>query len=220
MSNERSSHRRLRVMHAVAVLVMSATACDQSDDARTVSVPRDTTAQVSDAIAVSDSGIGHVNRSMTLAELRAALPAGVALGSAADFMVDISGIPVIERTDTLYYLLFTSDVEIGDTTHVQLLTTSHARAQTPQGITPGMTLGEVAAIVGPLTLSYNVNDEAREYVSFAAKPPDMFFRVRTPETGSFAGVYPEISGESNTTTRYDPDARILMIMVSLPARTP
>jgi hypothetical protein len=83
-----------------------------------------------------------------------------------------------------------------------------------------MTLGDAAALVGPLTLSYNVNDEAREYASYVSRPDNIRVRVRPVADGSFAGTYPPINGEGNLTTTYDPAARIFMILVDLSARVP
>ena len=165
---------------------------------------------------IGESGIGYARRGMTLRALRDSLPPAIRLGDLDErFMVDISALPVIAGSDTLYHLLFSSLEAVNDSLHLEMVATLNPGARTTDGLGPGTTLADFAARHGPLTLAYSVNDESREYVHFGSQPGNMYFRVRPPaDDRAFAGVY-ATSSEYNTTTRYAPDARILMVIVDL-----
>jgi len=138
------------------------------------------------------------------------------------FMVDVSAVPIISGRDTLYYLLFPASQALDDSVRLQLVATENPNLSTSDGMRVGLTLAEAVAVAGPVTLAYNVNDESREYARFDTQPPSLRFRVRSAtESGGFAGEY-STTAEYNSTTRYDPRARISMILVDLmePPREP
>lgn len=158
-------------------------------------------------------GIGHAAAGMTLGDLRAALPAGVSLGGARPYMVDIAAMPVVEEGDTLYAVLIPAGESSSDDAHLQLVATTDTSFHTMEGVGPGSTLAEAAAIYGTPTLGYSVNDESREYAAFPALPTTIRFRVRpASDTAAFAGIY-TTAGEYNETTRYDPAAEVWMVLV-------
>ena len=93
--------------------------------------------------------------------------------------------------------------------------TSHPGFRTAEGIGPGTTLGDAAQRSGAPTLSYNVNDESREYASFPGYAADnVLFRVGPTSTGALAGSY-ATQAEANTTAIFDPEARIRFVLVGL-----
>jgi hypothetical protein len=93
--------------------------------------------------------------------------------------------------------------------------TSHPDFRTAEGVGPATPLGEAARIYGAPTLSYNVNDESREYASFPDYPSgNVLFRVGPDSTGSPVGRY-TTRGEVATTTAFDGDARIRYVLVLL-----
>ncbi len=165
---------------------------------------------------ISADGIGSAMRGSTVGDVRAAIPSEWRLGDVDErFMVDLSAIPVIAVEDTLYHLLFFAGANIDDATPLEWVATTHGRARTREGIGPESTLAEVEAIHGAVTLSYSVNDESREYVSFVGRPENVLFRVVPGSTvGHFAGVY-TTTGEYNTTSDYDPTAHISMVLIDV-----
>ncbi len=169
--------------------------------------------------AVDGTGIGDATVGMTLGELRTALSAPAAIGDPTDrFMVDVTALPVVEGTDTLYHVLFPVGTAIDEDTPLELVATTHPLARTADGVGPGTTLRAAAERYGPPTLSYSVHDESREYAKFPAQPSDrILFRV-TPARGlsSLAGSY-ATDAEYNETTVFDPEARIFMVLVRLRA---
>ena len=173
-------------------------------------------------------GIGEARAGMTLGDLRAALPAHASLGGANPaFMVDWQGIPVLHGPDTLYHVLLPASAPPADEDFLVLAVTTHPGARVGrgggrEGMAPGMTLAQVEAEVGSLTLSWSIHDESREWVRWVGMPPGTSVRVdpfSVPDSlNGLAGHYPEV-GEFNETTAYHGEARIGMIMVEL-ARYP
>lgn len=51
---------------------------------------------------------------------------------------------------------------VNDEHELELVATLHERARTDDGLGPGVLLREAVSVRGPVTLSYNVNDESRE----------------------------------------------------------
>ena len=169
--------------------------------------------------AIDGTGIGAAMVGMTLGELRTALAESATTGEPNDrFMVDVTALPVVEGTDTLYHLLFPVGTVIDSDTPLELVATTHPQARTTEGVGPGTTLGAAADLYGPPTLSYSVHDESREYARFPDQPSDrILFRVAPPTGLSWlAGSYAS-EGEYNETTIFDPEARIFMVLVRLRA---
>jgi len=173
-------------------------------------------AAVTPALPIDSTGIGAARRGMTVGEVRAALGEGVRLGEPDDrFLVDAVAVPVIEGGDTLYHLLFFGRDAVSDADLVEHVATTSPRARTTEGIGPGSTLAAAAAVYGEPTLSFHTADESREYAAFPAQPARVRFRVLPgADDATFAGEYGALE-EFSTTRRYDPDARIGMVLVDL-----
>lgn len=192
----------------------------QSEADTTVQVPAVDAAarglQPGDDVLIEEDGIGVARRGLTVGELRRALPPEFSVGELDQyFMVDVSAVPVIAGTDTLYHLLFLGLDVLEDSMRLELVATLNERARTPDGLGPGVTLAEAADRCGPLTLTYSVYDESREYVVCPTAPGNVIFRTNFFSGDEmFAGVY-STDDEYNTTTIYDPAARITLVMVDL-----
>lgn len=167
---------------------------------------------------ITPSGIGEARTGMTIGELRAALPPGTVLGPAAPFMVDVQGLPVVRGADTLYYVLVVTGEPLDESAPIPTVATRNPSFRTLEGVGPGTPVATTAEIYGPATLSYNTNDESREYATFAHGPAGIRFRVAAGSEGTgLAGRY-ATRGEYNTTGDYDPTARIALVTVDLRGR--
>jgi hypothetical protein len=170
------------------------------------------TAVARDDRTIRPDGIGDARIGMTIGELRASLQPGMLLGTAAPYMVDIDGMPVTLGADTLYYVLILAGESSADEAVIDLLATSHATFRTADAVGPGTTLGAAAALLGAPRLSYHTMNESREFAVFDALPESIMLRVAPAGENAFAGVY-ATDDEYNETTRYDPAARISMVLV-------
>ena len=200
------------------LLLLALLACQQPEDRPIARPDVDTTPQSTRVYPlIAGDGIGSARAGMTVAEFRAALPTGTNTGELDQrFMVDLTAVPVIMETDTLYYLLFSQVDALSDTMHLQLVATLNPQVRTAEGVGPGTSIGEAARKYGEPTLSYSTNDESREYAKFRRYPAsNVLFRVGPGEGDAFfAGKY-ATEGEYNETTSFDRAATIRMILVDL-----
>ena len=209
---------------AIASMVLTLNACgagdraDNTPPATTVDTVAVQTQQPADRIIAPDR-LGAVQRGMSVGELRAALAGRANIGTPDDrFMVDLIAMPITMMSDTLFYLLFPAGASVTDTTSIEFVATLNPAFRTAEGVGPGTTIRDASTRYGAATLSYNVNDESREYVSFASfQHPSVLFRVTPVPNSSFAGRY-STSGEYNETAEYDEAATIMMVLVNLHAR--
>src|SRR5690606_446192 len=72
---------------------------------------------------IRSDGIGTARIGMRIADLRRSLPEGVALGESTSFMVDIDALPVVQGSDTLYYVLTMAGDAPSDNSVIELLAT-------------------------------------------------------------------------------------------------
>lgn len=223
----------MRSLLLLAVVSASLTACgpeDRPGDAAPIPAIAETkeTGEAGPATPASadrlirPDGIGAARPGITIGGLRAALPPGTTLGAPEPYMVDIIGLPVVQGADTLYHALFGDGEPTGDDALVPWVATHNPAFRTAEGIGPGTTLADAAAAYGAAMLAYNVNDESREYASFANFPHSRVrFRVAPADasTSAFAGSY-ATQEEYNETAEYDPAARISMVSVDLRGPAP
>jgi hypothetical protein len=94
-----------------------------------------------------------------------------------------------------------------DSLHLTSVATLDPTVRTAEGIGPGATLARAAEVYGSPTLSFNVNDESREYASFPRYgASNVLFRVAPPtDATAFAGTYTTV-GEQPVVIRADPSA--------------
>ena len=170
-------------------------------------------------VVIDSLGMGAARVGMTLGELRAALPAGTRVGALDSlFMVDLVALPVMAGADTLYHLVFPAGGNIGDTTTLAMVVTSNPTVKTRAGVGPGMTARDAALVYGEPTFAYNINDESREYATFAGYPArNVRFRIVPNGDALFVGKY-DTTAEYNETRDFDPAGRIFMVMVDLRSR--
>jgi len=159
---------------------------------------------------LSATGMGAATLGMTFGDLKQAMPEAT-FTVMSPFMVDFDAIAVSQTDTVQFYILYLAGDNFSDTTPIQGLLTEHPDFRTPQGIGPGSTIAEAEAAYGDATLSYNTENESREYVRFQNHPsPNMAFRTGT---GGDAGIYPEADSTFHETQEYRPDATIQSVMV-------
>jgi hypothetical protein len=163
---------------------------------------------------ISETGIGEAQLGMTLGELKAKLGDSVQFDQDQPLMVDLNAIPVLKGTEIQYYILHWSSEPFTDSSPIEMLLTQNPKYRTTEGVGVGTLVGEAEAIYGEATLSYNLENESREYVNFVNFPaPNISFRVNS-NAENFAGIYEEDRESSyQETGEFRDDAVINSAMV-------
>jgi len=162
------------------------------------------------ATTITGSSIGVAELGMSFGDLKQALPTAT-FEVRSPFMVDFDAIAISQGTETLFYILYFAGDSFDDTAPIQGLLTENPAFRTPDGIGPGSPIAEGVAAYGAPTLSYNIDNESREYVRFTDHPsPSLAFRTGT---GAEAGIYPDITASFHETTEYQPEAVIQSVML-------
>lgn len=171
-----------------------------------------------DGWEISTDGIGPVRAGMTLAQVKQTLGAGYQFQDIPNFMVDFGAIAVTQGGEPELYLVYFAAEPIRDRDRVPFLMTDQPRHRTAAGVHAAMTIADAAQRYGRARLTYNTDDEGREYVQFENAPADLSFRT-DGSPGNYAGLYgPTQTGEGST-ERYRPDATIQFIWVDAFRRT-
>jgi hypothetical protein len=166
---------------------------------------------------ITNKNVGVAKLGMTLGELKQVL------GESATFKpvalgVDVGeGIKVIQDDNVRYILGFADGNQlITDNSQITMITVSNPDYRTKEGVGPGTPLKTAVAAYGQATLSYNVNNENREYIQFArglGANPQVLISSNQWTITDYAGIYPDTQGEFNQTQKYHDHAAIGSITI-------
>lgn len=163
--------------------------------------------------AISAAGIGEARLGMTLGELRQALGAEVEFVPQSPFMVDFDAIAVQRGGEVQYYILHLAGQPFTDDEPIQGLLTANPRYKTAEGVGAGTPIAEAEAAYGQVTLSYNTQNESREYARFDRQPfPNLSFATGNGNQ-EVAGVYANPTAEFNETQEYYDGAVIRSVLL-------
>jgi hypothetical protein len=165
---------------------------------------------------ISAGGIGPVRLGMTLAQAKRVMGSTVRWENVPNLMVDFGAIAVKSGSTVLFYVVYEADRPLRDRDTISILMTQNPAYKTSEGVGPSTTIARAASIYGPATLSFNWDDEAREYVRFANQPSSMLFRTQG-QPNNFDGQYATTQGDAfHSTTTYRATAAISAVWVSAP----
>lgn len=168
----------------------------------------------SKAFTISAEGIGPARVGMRLGELKKLLEGKAEFKVKSPFMVDFDAIAVSQSGIDQYYILYPAGTPLSDADVIEALVTDNPNYRTAQGIGPGTPIKQAEAVYGDATLSYNLLDESREYVTFAKQPSKaIFFRAQAPSGQQFAGIYPSSKAELKNTKEFQKTAAIARVGV-------
>jgi hypothetical protein len=167
----------------------------------------------SQSTVISAEGIGAARLGMTLGELKQTLGSGTEFTAQSRFMVDFDAIAVRQGGAVQYYILSLAGQPFTDSDAIQGLLTDNPDYQTAEGVGAGTTLAAAQAAYGQATLSYNTQNESREYVRFEKQPaPNISFATGNGSQDP-AGVYPSSTSEYNETQEFQQNATIRSVLV-------
>ena len=193
---------------------------DSSDFAR---IWRQQTAVKSDFL-ISPSGIGPAKIGSTYGQIKQALGSAYTYSDVSPFMVDLAAVAVLREgisgffggQGIAFYLVYPDATTLTDSTIINLFITANPKYQTALGTGPGTLLSQAEKDYGKVTLSFNTDNELREFAAFERAPDDLAFRAEAL-THTFAGDYsvPEATrnGSFNQTPAYFENASISQIWV-------
>lgn len=155
-----------------------------------------------DVQTITAKGFGRAELCLTGSELRERFPDLVFEPYQGQGpLVDTEGVTVRDRDGKIAFFAL---AVVGDGPKLNVLVTDNPDYKTEAGVGPGTTIADATLHYGAARLSYNVNNESREFVAFQYGPEDILFRTGS---GEEAGIY-ESSEEHNETDRFREGAKI------------
>ncbi|WP_228054863.1 hypothetical protein [Gloeocapsopsis crepidinum] len=176
-----------------------------------------TTSQISpstsEALIISATGIGLAKLGMTFGQLKQVLGSDAEFKVESPFMVDFDAIALSKSGKVQYYILYPAGTTFSDSDSIELLLTDNPDLRTTEGVGSGTSLKQAEAVYGDATLSYNTQNESREYVRFANQPArNLLFRP-TVSNQQFSGIYSSPIREYNETKKFQESATIHSVLV-------
>lgn len=175
--------------------------------------PTPVAAAESDSRLISAEGIGVARLGMTLGELKQKLGPDVELVVKSPFIVDFDAIAVQKDGEVQFYILYLANQPPTDQDVIQGLLTNNPDYQTAEEVGPGTPLTDAEAAYGKATLSYNTENESREYARFANQPAANLSFSTGNGNAEAAGLYPAPTQSYNETQQFKPEAKIQSILV-------
>lgn len=162
---------------------------------------------------ISSQGIGAAKLGMTLGELKKTLGNEVKFTVKSPFIVDFDAIAVEEDNKVQYYILYLAGQSFQDSDIIQGLLTENSDFKTSEGIGPDTLIAEAEKKYGKVTLSYNTQNESREYARFERQPANSISFGTGNGNQETAGVYQSPTTEYNETQSYQEGAKIQSVLV-------
>lgn len=163
-------------------------------------------AQPSDDLLITADGVGAAMLGLTPDELAEALGPEFDVGDEVRITVDFDGRVVTRDGQVQFRAAMTGAGE-----ELTLFIVSNPDYATAEGVGARTSIADAEAIYGPATLSWNPDNEGREFVSFE-NGPEGRIAFRTPGIGgNNVGIYDDDEFE---TTAYEDDAEIASVWVS------
>ena len=198
---------------SVAASSSSPIASSPTSPSPTASTPAASPAPAAESTLISAKGIGAAQLGMTVAELKQILGSEATFTVKSPFMVDFDAIAVQKGGEVQYYILYLAKQSFSDRDVIQGLLTDNPKFQTAEGVGAGTTLQAATKAYGKATLSYNLQNEGREYAQFDRQlAQNLSFATGNGNTQT-AGIYASSTGEYNQTHDFKPDAKIKSVLL-------
>jgi hypothetical protein len=162
---------------------------------------------------ITDKAIGAAQLGMTYGDLKKTLGAGFEFGVQSPFIVDFDAIAVKLGGEVQYYILYLAKQTLTDADTIQGLLTKNPKFLTAAGVGAGSAIEKAQKAYGKVTLSYNTQNESREYARFERQPANNISFATGNGSSKAAGIYPSPTGEYNETQKFKDDAKIESVLV-------
>ncbi|NJN72589.1 MAG: hypothetical protein HC799_07120 [Limnothrix sp. RL_2_0] len=169
---------------------------------------------------ITATGVGMAKLGMTLGELKQLLPEDSSL-SPTELGVDMpAAIEVSFYGAAQFDVAFSyEDEPITDQSKIEMIVVSNPMYRTAEGVGPGTLVKEAIAQYGAATLSYNMENESRESITFAKSlfpettGSSVWLRSNQWTVTDFAGIYPNSIDSYQETQKYHDHAAIASIWI-------
>jgi hypothetical protein len=161
---------------------------------------------------ISPQGIGAARLGMTFGDLKRNLASDAELAVKSPFIVDFDAVAIRQAGEVQYYILYLSGQTLSDTDVIQGILTDNPKFRTAESVGPQTSLAEAEQTYGQATLSYNTQNESREYARFAQQPSALSFSTGNGNATT-AGIYSTPQAEYNETQQFREDAVIQSVLV-------
>ncbi|MDB9372825.1 DUF1176 domain-containing protein [Nodularia sphaerocarpa] len=165
---------------------------------------------------ITPKNVGSAKLSMTLGELKQVLGEGATFEPTPLGVDAGEGIKVTQDGNVQYLLGFAQGKPITNNSQITMITVENPNYRTSAGVGAGTPLKEAITAYGQATLSYNLNNEGREYIKFArglGADTGVLIRSNQWTITEFAGIYPDPQSEFNQTQKYQDHAAIGSITI-------
>lgn len=169
--------------------------------------------EAADSTLISATGIGPAQLGMTLGDLKQILGAETEFTVESPFIVDFDAVAVRQGEEILFYILSLPGTPPTDADPIEGLYTDNPKFRTDADVGPGTSLQSATQAYGPVTLSYNTQNESREYARFAQQPSTNISFATGNGNQDPAGVYASPTQEYNETSEFRDDATIQSVLV-------
>jgi hypothetical protein len=164
-------------------------------------------------VLISPKGIGAAQLGMTLGELKQQLGSDVEFTVESPFIVDFDALAVRKDGEVQYYILYLAGQSFTDQDVIQGLLTDNPKFQTAEKIGSGSTILAAEQAYGSVTLSYNTQNESREYARFANQPAGNISFATGNGNAESAGIYASPLSAYNETQQFKDTATIQSVLV-------
>lgn len=172
-------------------------------------------AQPAETPITLDAVLG-VSAGMTVPEARAALP-DVEWVFEPVYMIDFSALCAEREEKELFCALILATDAPGPKDRIETIAVANPSLATRKGVRVGMLVSAAEEIYGDARLTYSLENESREYLTFRDAPYRYAFSAfSTASEDGRVGLYPDLpdGAVSQETDRYAPDAVIEVIWVN------
>ncbi|GAX35986.1 DUF1176 domain-containing protein [Nodularia sp. NIES-3585] len=166
---------------------------------------------------ITTKNVGSAKLGMTLGELKQVLGEGATFEPTPLGVDAGEGIKASQDGNVQYLLGFAQGKQpITNNSQITMITVANPNYRTTAGVGPGTPLKEAVTAYGQATLSYNLNNETREYIKFErglGADKGVVIRSNQWTITDFAGIYSDPQSEFNETQKYQDHAAIGSITI-------
>lgn len=162
---------------------------------------------------ISAKGIGVAELGMTLGQLKQQLGDTAEFIVKSPFIVDFDAIAVRKAGEVEYYILYLAGQSFTDEDVIQGVLTENSKFHTAEDVGAGTSIVAAEQVYGSAKLSYNTENESREYVRFARQPASNISFSTGNGITSPAGIYTSPTGAYNETQEFKENAVIQSVLV-------